>query len=68
MIGTSGLRRGIAFALLAELPGIAAAAWAAPWLAAHGPLVAMLGIVALVVAGTPLGLGLLALWVVVTPD
>lgn len=68
MIGTPGLRRGLAFALFAELPGIALVALAAPSMAAHGPLALLAGGTALLLAGTALGLGLLALWAVVVPD
>ena len=68
MIGTPGLRRGIAFALVAELPGIALVAIAAPSLAAHGPLVLLAGGAALLLAGSALGLGLLTLWAVALPD
>jgi hypothetical protein len=68
MIGMPGLRRGIAFALLAELPGIPLVAIAAPSLAAHGPLVLLAGGAALLLAGSALGLGLLALWTVALPD
>ena len=68
MIGTPGLRRGIAFALLAELPGIVLVALAAPSLAAHGPLALLAGGATLLVAGSALGLGLLTLWAVALPD
>lgn len=68
MIGTPGLRRGIVFALLAELPGIALVAIAAPSLAAHGPVVLVVGGTVLLVAGSALGLGLLTLWAVSLPD